>query len=408
MKKTLFLLLALLAAPMVHAAGDMTADIQSGELWKMPTQQLKNSYFVGENYNASDKTTLRFLTAGHISVGELRPNEMVLNLAGEGENLESLQIVVYNKGDDGAVDKKEFDAKVKETIAALDALTGVKGAKKPISDRETGVKVNAWVWEWDSGIAMLESCASGKKKDFEAEFIRLAMAGNAEALKRGGARDSASRSALKKNVQHDENGDVWIDGIPMIDQGQKGYCVPATCARVFSYYGMDGVDQHAMAALCDTNAGGGTTAPAMEAALTTISRKFHVKMTKLEEIKKSNFDKFLAAYNKTAVKMGKPTIVYTGGESDKLTFDPDVLNKCSGIKSGDINKWLKPVKKSVDEGVPVMWIIPGHMRMIIGYNEKENTIIYSDSWGAAFAKRSMPVAEAIMRSEYRYILKPSK
>ena len=413
MKAHTMLALALFCGSYCWAAGDMTEDVRSGKLWTMPKNELMQAYFVGENYNPSDKSTLRFMVNGNVSIGELKPDELVLNLSkpeeeGAAEQLESMQIVVYNKGDNGSIDKKEFDDKVAETIKALDALTGVKAAKKQIPDRETGVKVKAWGWEWENGAALLETCGSGKKKDFEAEFIRLAMAGSAEAMKRGGAKDGASRTTLKKNVKKDENGDVWIDGIPMIDQGQKGYCVPATCARVFSYYGMDGVDQHAMAALCETNEGGGTTAPAMEAALKTISHKFRVKMTKLDEIKKPSFEDFLADYNKVATKMNKPTVKYSGGESDKLVFDKDVLAKAAPVKKGDIGKWLKPVRKSVEEGVPVMWIIPGHMRMIIGYNDKEGTVIYSDSWGANFAKRSMSVTEAIMRSEYRYILKPTK
>lgn len=407
MMKHAIMLIGLLGG-VALAAGDMGGDVKSGELWKMPMQQIKNNYLVGENYNPVDNTTLRFRTNGHVTIGELSPNELVFNMSKEGDKLDSLQIVVYNKGDDGEVDKKEFEKILKETQTALDTLTEVKGTKKAMSDRETGVKVKALVWEWDGGVAMLESCGSGKGRNFEAEFIRLAMAGDADALKRGGARDASSRSTLKKNVKHDENGDVWIDGIPMVDQGQKGYCVPATCARVFSYYGMDGVDQHAMAALCDTNAGGGTTAPAMEAALKAISKKFHVKMEQLKEPSKPSFENFLAAYNKEARKAGKPEVKYSGGESDKLSFDDDLLAKASGLKKGDFGKWLKPVRKAVDEGVPVMWIIPGHMRMIIGYNEKENTVIYSDSWGAAFAKRSMSVQEAIVRSEYRYVLKPTK
>ncbi|MFR4224380.1 MAG: hypothetical protein ACLT38_12745 [Akkermansia sp.] len=38
-----------------------------------------------------------------------------------------------------------------------------------------------------------------------------------------------------------------IQDIPMVDQGQKGYCVVATAARIFAYYGMDYVDQHELA-----------------------------------------------------------------------------------------------------------------------------------------------------------------
>ena len=61
----------------------------------------------------------------------------------------------------------------------------------------------------------------------------------------------------------------------MVDQGQKGYCVPATLARVFAFYGMDGVDQHALAALCDSSADGGTSSNSMEAAMAAICKKMN-------------------------------------------------------------------------------------------------------------------------------------
>ena len=49
----------------------------------------------------------------------------------------------------------------------------------------------------------------------------------------------------------------------MVDQGQKGYCVVATAARIFAYYGMDYVDQHELASLANTSADGGTNTAAM-------------------------------------------------------------------------------------------------------------------------------------------------
>lgn len=57
---------------------------------------------------------------------------------------------------------------------------------------------------------------------------------------------------LPQNIKKLENGDVYIQNIPMVDQGQKGYCVVATTQRLFEYYGIQ-ADQHQIAQVAGTN-----------------------------------------------------------------------------------------------------------------------------------------------------------
>lgn len=47
----------------------------------------------------------------------------------------------------------------------------------------------------------------------------------------------------------------------------------------------------------------------------------------------------------------------------------------------------------------------GHARLIIGYNLKKKTIIYTDSWGAMHARKTMPAADAMGMTMGRYIIK---
>jgi hypothetical protein len=42
------------------------------------------------------------------------------------------------------------------------------------------------------------------------------------------------------------SGDVWLGDVPMVDQGQKGYCVVASAERVMRYYGSK-VDENELA-----------------------------------------------------------------------------------------------------------------------------------------------------------------
>ena len=77
----------------------------------------------------------------------------------------------------------------------------------------------------------------------------------------------------------------------------------------------------------------------------------------------------------------------------------------------------------MDRGVPVMWALQlglfpengekakqfggGHMRLIIGYNDKTNEIIFSDSWGAGHEKKRMAAPDASGATMGLYILQPS-
>lgn len=65
------------------------------------------------------------------------------------------------------------------------------------------------------------------------------------------------RSDLKDSVSVKDNGDTVIGGVPMVDQGRKGYCAVASAERVFRYYGLQ-VDQHAMAQIAQSSSRLGT------------------------------------------------------------------------------------------------------------------------------------------------------
>lgn len=397
-------------------AADLADALKSGTLWTLPQTELVDKYLNGVMYRNVDSGTMRLKAAGALTVGELSPNEIDWIWDEKKEHPASLLIVLYNKGDDGNIDKKEFNQRVKDALAALDAVCGVKGKKKNVAAKESGVKLKAWVWEWENGAAMLEAHDTGKgKKDYEAEFIRLRMAKDAAGLERGSASDAGSRRELLANVKRTEEGDVWIDNIPMIDQGEKGYCLPATVARIFSYYGMDGVDMHAMASMCDTVAGGGTTIGGMMEALEKIGSRFHVRvMTMKDKGKKPGPEEIVESYNKLAKRKGKPASLGFIGVADRdidnalSIFDQEILEESFPVKKAAMKKWFRPVYKSIDSGIPILWGIPGHMRLIIGYNEAKGLIYYSDSWGAGHEKKKMSALNAYMITLYRGYLRLSK
>ena len=59
-----------------------------------------------------------------------------------------------------------------------------------------------------------------------------------------------------------------------------------------------------------------------------------------------------------------------------------------------------------DNGLPILWLIPGHARIINGYNAQTKSVLYTDSWGAGFEVQSMPYAEAQRITEFAFVFLP--
>ncbi len=404
----MFRLFALFLCCSTAFALDLAESIKSGAFWKQDTKESL------QDVHCSQPDNEHLRTSG-ISFGELSTGEVIITVA-EGKPT-ALQAMLYNKGDDGTIDSSDFNNTVNDAKAALDTLLGVRGKLRRTSKNESAVKLKSWEWKWDGGVLRLETSSSGKKSSFEGEFIRLNMAATTKALNAGGARDTVRKSELRGSITTEEDGTVWLKGVPMVDQGMKGYCMPATLARIFAFYGMDKVDQHALAAVCDSNAGGGTTAYAMEQAMQDVCKKFRTKFIVLEDFI-STHKSIIEPYNKLAKREDKPTMTLM---SDIFgTADAELLRKARAGKNSQVNKWLKDIKKSIDGGSPVIWLVMvgiyqeeiplpqdrgGHARLIIGYNLKNKTIIYTDSWGAEHARKTMPAADAIGMTMGRYIIK---
>ncbi len=394
-------------------AGDLAPAAIDGSLWTTELRGLDK--LLGNAYFAPvDKQTLRFPRQKSVEFASMNVGDLLLTLAPETKKPLKLQASVYNKGDDGVIGKDEFDTLLNSTIEKLDTITATKGKRRKMMKRDVGIKLDARVWQTDGCLILLEAAGNGSRKDFTAEFIRLSIGPDEESLERGGAQDAARRNSLRDNRKEDESGNVWIEGIPMVDQGQKGYCVPASVSRVFAYYGMDGVDQHALAALCKSSAGGGTSMQSMERALEDISRSFHMRVNPFD---KGGYSEFISSYNAAARKLKKPQIT----AYSEPVFSPDVLLEARAGKAIQVRKWLKPIIKCIDAGMPVLWSVQlafpepgmqqsggGHMRLIIGYNTEDDTIIYSDSWGAGHEKKSMPANRACAITVCRYVLRPSR
>ncbi len=391
------------------AKADLASEAVNGSLWTETLDKLWPVLFLDARAKKVDNASLRVRQNGKLTFGTLKPVEILLTVDLEKATILEISTTLYNKGDDGALLKREFEARLKSSVAALNEAFGTEATTGRLKKNETGVGGKSWEWDGEHFAARLEASATGSGRKYVAEFIRLSLVPDKESLKRGGAKDAAHRADLKDNVKREEDGTVWITGIPMVDQGEKGYCVPATVSRVFAYYGMDGVDQHALAALCKSS-DAGTRLDDMKKALTKICSSFHMRTKPWDWIKPKVIEKEL---KKKASKLGPNISV-----NDISPLMLEIVRKRPHL----MNQGFNDIKKQIDEGIPVVWAVMlgifqeqglpqsvgGHMRLIIGYNEQKQTIIYSDTWGAGHEKKEMPLSYACAMTNLLCVLRPTQ
>ena len=300
---------------------------------------------------------------------------------------------IYNRGDDGPMAQKEFEEKYEGILEELSAYFNVKYSRSGISGATRSTAYTFKVSATDE-VSLL---VGFEKRPYRADFIALVM--------RNHDRNDRVRgsSEAKKFVESGSDGDVIVSKIPMIDQGPKGYCVPATLARIGQHYGVD-ISMHEIAMIADSSSGGGTS-PTL--AMESLKDKYARIKLKIKNLRV----KFPGVYKRE----GNSLRPISQAEAKKL-------NDEISDEDRDLKKFQSEVKKQIDKGLIVAWsmvvgLLPengkpvpqnggGHMRMIIGYNEANNEIIFSDSWGRGHEVKRMPAKSAFIVSSGLYEIIP--
>lgn len=278
------------------------------------------------------------------------------------DSIGDIDIVFFNKGDSMSEKSAWSSARVsqmrKDARLIEEKLTSVFGEPEKGRFGSGKMRSDVKVWKWRDCVFML---------DFEEkEYIILRVRGSG--FSAGGKKEVVDKNRdFKALVKREDNGDVYISGVPMVDQGDKGYCATATVERCFRYYGIEDVDMHKIAELCGTGAGGGTTMGALLAGMKKACSSYRLKIgdakMTMGSIKKNVDDGMLICWFLLS------TDEYVGRmmENTKLR------------KGADMNDWAKTLRrqkrlKSADRD-------SGHICLIIGYNEKTKEIGVSNSWG---------------------------
>lgn len=320
----------------------------------------------------------------------------------QGETLAALEIQFYNRGDAGEISKEQFQDQLRKSVDALSTHTGLKPTVLG-KDPHNAVKADAVAWQASTGRYQLSYSFVREVKTrnipFRAEFIRLEVT---PATKQEGALQKSTRSAFSgtAHVKKMPNGDVLLEGIPMVDQGEKGYCVVASVERVLRYYGGD-VDANELAQVANSSATAGTSVEAMMGSLKKLGNRLRIRVRAFEEMDVRSIEGLVADYNRVAKREKAPLVAIQGHVIDVnslyLQMRPELLVRAQTKSDAPLKKLLRTVQTEIDKGCPLLWsvmlgIVPegsknqtgvgGHMRLIIGYNTKTSEILYSDSWGA--------------------------
>ena len=362
---------------------DDTAD-EVGERLNWPVESATSNSISCRLYGSAD---YRFL--------DVRPYSAVFY--GSADNVSSFSLVFANKGDcfaaagvaeehfkNGSVtnDPVELEKMIERDEGTLtkklEDILG-KGRRQNFGQGSAKRKVMRWDWNEHS---FLVSVAEG-------EFVSLSIEKSEVADKRGKqakVADMHIRRVHEANVQNRSNGDVIIKNIPMVDQGPKGYCVPATFERCMRYMEIP-ADMYLLAMAGNTGMGGGTV---ISTLVNAVQQEVWAAGRTLKLVEGFPSFKDLEKY----LKDGIPVL---WGLHSTQWFNDTANRRTAMRRSSQSDLWKKIIEKADEKINSLPHPQRGenlHICIIHGFNKITEEIAFTDSWGPRFNERWISVKEA--------------
>jgi len=400
-------------------------------VWDASSQSLEQELTpMGFRWTSASKDSLRAAHPG-LSVAGKRAYEAIVRF--ENDKPESISVILYNRGDAGDLSRTAFETLLQEVTASLSGLYGGEPAERG-RDASGAVRAEGVYWKNNEALGTLEWSVTKESRakgiSFRAEFIRLVMTPPQVAMAQVGAtpppsaKDIVKSFSGKDQIEKSPDGDIFLVGVPMVDQGQKGYCVVASVERVMRYFGAP-IDQHELAQLANTETEGGTSPSAMMDSLKKLTMRLGVRVKEVYPFDFSDFMKMIDDYNRLAKRAKEPPVkvgsMVVDIDACYKQMNPEILKSVRLKKTADFGKFQREIQRGVDEGLPLLWsmrlgIVPetgipqtggGHMRLIVGYNAGTKEILYSDSWGMGHEKKRMSMEDAWTITSGLSIIQPS-
>ena len=307
-----------------------------------------------------------------------RPVELEVHTAEDEDTISMIIVTFANQGD--TVNKHKSVIKNSgRTITAV--MTRGCGKKRHGKLSDGTFRVTGDMWQTRYANFLLEV----DKGDFVMFYITPS----------GGLKEAADHrdKDFSKNVKRNKFGDVFIPTVPMVDQGSKGYCVPATMTRIFLYFGIH-TDMHHVAKLSDTDRDKGTSVNTMLKEINQLRKKNHLKIKRFSEVSVKNVSRH--------IDNGLPVVwlMYSTGDLQAV-YKFSTLNRG---KASSPEQWKRTLKKvSVSNSTD-----GSHALLIIGYNKQTDEIAVSNSWGQAHIAPlwiPMKVAKKVSQ-KYLFVFEP--
>ncbi|MFC7339566.1 C39 family peptidase [Haloferula chungangensis] len=329
-----------------------------------------------------------------------RPYSVAL-YADEQGHPTNLSAVFANKGDFGStagMGADHFEGGSEATIKSLaeamenDERAIEKAISSALGEAETQRygegKSRRTVRRWDwNGHSLLLSSEENEYVSLSIVPLELAESGG----KTGKVADMDLKKRLASDVKREKNGDVYLSQIPMVNQGPKGYCVPATFERAMRTMGID-ADMYLLAMIGETSIGGGTSVgKLLENVRSQVYRKGRrPKDERTKKLRIRDVQKY--------IDDGIPVIWAMRSLDEYNQIANNNTKRRRNVT--DWNAWATTIAEENEALIETERVESNHhICMIVGYNEATQEFAVSDSWGPSYERRWVPVAVADWASQ---------
>ncbi|WP_395751327.1 C39 family peptidase [Prosthecobacter sp.] len=371
-------------------------------LWDSSAEELATKLKIPQESKTKNASSYRSYTKEDYMLFGAHPYSVAMYA--ENDKITGFSLVFANKGDlfsakgggemhfdkdtppaeAAKIVKKAMD---KDLAAIAETLTKKLGAPKKERFGEKAGRMNMQRWDWRGHAILL---AEAEEVYVGVQIVTTAFADAGGKVE--GTGDKEIRARVLANLEKRENGDVVVGDLPMVDQGPKGYCVPATAERAMRYLGIP-ADMYILANAGQSGFGGGTS---VEMLLEGIAPQIRSKRRSFDAWQGELKMKEIAKY----VDKGVP-IMWRLYSTDKFN---DTANKRTQDRKAVAN-WASWKAKVTEESAANR--LPkdkdsAHVVLITGYNRDTNEIAFSDSWGEDYKERwiTLPEAEQVSQGHF--------
>lgn len=321
-------------------------------------------------------------------------------LYGQNGKVDYISIMFANKGDSVTFDLLDNERKALKAVnAAIDADHAKLEASLDVlgsPDRQStgsGKAMKERILRWDVGNSSLLLAA------VEDEYLALRIMPQELADQRGRPErinTTRAKQMARANIQKNDFGDVLIHNIPMVDQGPKGYCVPATLERCLRYMGIR-ADMYALAMAGNTGLGGGTYVSDIIKGTSDFVRRAGRQMQNIS-------GKASVRDVKKFIDNGQP-ILWTMYSTSEYNLIANAITR-QRMKANDIKLWKKSLSELLKRSPKLEEDLDqAHLCLIVGYNDASGELAVSDSWGPEYELRWISEDEAQdISSGYFYVI----